>query len=84
MIRIGGVFTAFCQEKGILLQHYRDRNGRCTAILSRASGSGVDSIPLIIMLVFWRLLVVLCFLGEGEVCPGLLFLLRLLLSKTLS
>ena len=33
MIQIGGVYTTFCQEEGILLQKYHDRNGRCTAIL---------------------------------------------------
>ena len=34
MIQIGGVYsTTFCQEEGILLQKYRDRNGRCIAIL---------------------------------------------------
>ena len=28
-----GVYTTFCQEEGILLQKYRDRYGRCIAIL---------------------------------------------------
>ena len=47
MIQIGGVYTTFCQEEGILLQKYRDRNGRCIAILfSKVSGSGVD-VPLL-------------------------------------
>ena len=35
VIQIGGVYTTFCQEEGILLEKYRDRNGRCIA-------SGVD------------------------------------------
>ena len=42
MIHIGGVYTTFCQEGGILLQQYRDGNGRCIAILFKVSGSGVD------------------------------------------
>ena len=33
MIQIGGAYTTFCQEEGILLQKYRDRNGSCIAIL---------------------------------------------------
>ena len=33
MIQIGGAYTTFCQEEGILLQKYSDRNGRCIAIL---------------------------------------------------
>ena len=37
MTQIGGVYTTFCQEEGILLQKYRDRNGMC-----KVSGSGVD------------------------------------------
>ena len=28
VIQIGGVYTTFCQAKGILLQKYRDTNGR--------------------------------------------------------
>ena len=38
MIQIGGVYTTFCQEVGILLQKYRDRNGRCIAILFKSIG----------------------------------------------
>ena len=38
MIQIGGVYTTFCQKEGILLQKYRDRNGRCIAILFRSIG----------------------------------------------
>ena len=38
MIQIGGVYTIFCQEEGILLQKYRDRNGRCIAILFKNIG----------------------------------------------
>ena len=38
MIQIGGVHTTFCQEEGILLQKYRDRNGRCIMILSKSVG----------------------------------------------
>ena len=47
MIQIGGVYTTFCYEKGILLQKYRDRSGSCIAILFKVSGSGVD-LPLLI------------------------------------
>ena len=36
MIQIGGVYTTFCQKEGILLQKYRDRNGRCIAILFKS------------------------------------------------
>ena len=38
MIQIGGVYTTFCQEEGILLQKYRDRNGTCIAILFKSIG----------------------------------------------
>ena len=31
-----GVHTSFCQEEGILLQKYRDRSGRCIAILFKS------------------------------------------------
>ena len=47
MIQIGGVYTTFWQEEGILVQKYRDRNGRCIAILFKVSGSGIDWILLI-------------------------------------
>ena len=33
VIQIGGAYTTFCQNEGILLQKYRDRNGRCITIL---------------------------------------------------
>ena len=36
MIQIGGAYTTFCQEEGKLLQKYRDRNGRCIAILFKS------------------------------------------------
>ena len=42
MIQIGGVYKVFCQEEGMLVQKYRDRNGRCIPILFKVSGSGVD------------------------------------------
>ena len=38
MIQIGGVYTTFCQEEGILLQKYRNGNGRCIAILFKNIG----------------------------------------------
>ena len=38
VIQLGGVLTTFCQEDGILLQKYRDRNGRCIAILFKSIG----------------------------------------------
>ena len=38
VIQIGGVYTTFCREEGILLQKYRDRNGRCIAILFKSIG----------------------------------------------
>ena len=38
MIQIGGVYTHFCQKEGILLQKYRNRNGRCIAILFKRIG----------------------------------------------
>ena len=38
MIQIGDVYTTFCQAEGILLQKYRDRNGRCIAILFKNIG----------------------------------------------
>ena len=39
MIQIGGAYTTLSQDKGILLQKYRDRN----AILFKVLGSGVDT-----------------------------------------
>ena len=38
----GGVYTSLCQEEGMLLQKYRDRNGRCITILFKNIGLGVD------------------------------------------
>ena len=38
MIQIGGVYTTLCQEKGIFLQKYRDKNGRCIATLFKSIG----------------------------------------------
>ena len=38
MIQIDGVYTTFCQQEGIRLQKYRDRNGRCIAILFKNIG----------------------------------------------
>ena len=38
VIQIGGVYTTVCEKEGILLQKYRDRNGRCTAILFKSIG----------------------------------------------
>ena len=32
MIQTGGVYTTFCQDEGIFLRKYRDRNGRCIAL----------------------------------------------------
>ena len=44
MIQIGGVYTTFCQEEGILLQKYRDRKmGGVSRYFSKVLGSGVDS-----------------------------------------
>ena len=40
VMHIGGVCAAFCQEGGMLLQTYRDRNGRCIAILFKSIGVG--------------------------------------------
>ena len=39
MIQIGGGYTTFCQEEGIpFAKKYRDRNGRCIAILFESIG----------------------------------------------
>ena len=38
MIQIGGVYSTFCQEEGMLLPKYRNRNGRCIAILFKSIG----------------------------------------------
>ena len=40
VIQIGGVYTTFCQEEGILLQKYRGRNGRCIAMLFKSIPGG--------------------------------------------
>ena len=45
-----GVYTTFREEEGMLLQKYRDSNGRCIAIPSEASGSGVELILLILLM----------------------------------
>ena len=42
MIRIGDVYTTCCQLESILLQKYRDRNGRCITILFENTGVRVD------------------------------------------
>ena len=38
MIQIGGVYTTFCQEGGILLQNCRNRNGRSIRIVFKSIG----------------------------------------------
>ena len=38
VIQIGGVYATFCQEEGIHLQKYRDRNGRCITTLFKNIG----------------------------------------------
>ena len=38
VMQIGAVYTTLCQEEGMLLQTYRDRNGRCIAILFKCIG----------------------------------------------
>ena len=38
MIQIGGVYTTFCQEEGILLQEHREKDARCIAILFKSIG----------------------------------------------
>ena len=38
VIQVGGVYTTFCQEEGIPLQKYRDRNVSCIAILFKSIG----------------------------------------------
>ena len=43
MIQIGGVYTTFCQEEGILLQKYAIEMGGVSRYFSKVSGSGVDS-----------------------------------------
>ena len=48
MIQIG-VYTTFCQEEGILLQKYRNRNGSVSRdTFQKHRGSGVDSTLLIL------------------------------------
>ena len=42
MIQIGGVYTTFCQEEGILLQKYAIEMGGVSRYFSKVSGSGVD------------------------------------------
>ena len=42
MIHIGGVYTTFCQEEGILFQKYRDRMGGVSRYFSKVSGSEVN------------------------------------------
>ena len=46
MTQIGGVYTTFGREEGIRLQKYRDRNGRCIAILFESIGVRVDGLLL--------------------------------------
>ena len=47
MIQIGGVYTTFCQEGGILLQKYAIEMGGVSRYISKVSGSGVDLTLLI-------------------------------------
>ena len=42
MIQIGGVYTTFCQEGGILLKKYAIEMGGVSRYFSKVSGSGVD------------------------------------------
>ena len=42
MIQIGGVYTTFCQEEGILLQKYAKKMGGVSRYFSNVLGSGVD------------------------------------------
>ena len=42
MIQIGGVYTTFCQEEGILLQKYAIEMGGVSRYFSNVLGSGVD------------------------------------------
>ena len=42
VIQIGGVYTTFCQEEGILLQKYAIEMGGVSRYFSKVSGSGVD------------------------------------------
>ena len=42
MIQIGGVYTTFCREEGILLQKYAIEMGGVSRYFSKVSGSGVD------------------------------------------
>ena len=44
------IYATFCQEKGILLQKYRDRNGRCIAILFQSIGVRGRSAQLLAMI----------------------------------
>ena len=41
-IQIGGVYTTFCQEEGILLQTYAIEMGGVSRYFSKVLGSGVD------------------------------------------
>ena len=43
MIRIGGVYTTFCQEKGDTLQKYRDRNGVAIGVAIYRMGNRPDA-----------------------------------------
>ena len=43
MIQIGGVYTTFCQEEGILLQKYAIEMGGVSRYFSKVSGSGIDA-----------------------------------------
>ena len=47
MIQIGGVYTTFCQEEGILLQKYAIEMGGVSRYFSKVLGSGVDVTLLI-------------------------------------
>ena len=40
VIQIGCVYTTFCLKEGMLWPKYRDRNGRCIAILFKSIGVG--------------------------------------------
>ena len=42
LLQIGGVYTTFCQEEGILLQKYAIEMGGVSRYFSKVSGSGVD------------------------------------------
>ena len=59
MIQIGGLYTTFCQEEGILLQSIAIEMGGVSRYFSKVSGSGVSKVKQALCA---------CFKNSSQIC----------------